>query len=132
MSSVREKAGKISLFIAGTAFRAALTVLVVVLLIWLGRTAYDFGYQVFNEHAMNPGEGKEVTVVIPEGSTVYEIGKILESKGLIESAYVFVAQERISIYHGKLLPGSFKLYTSYTPTRIMGILAKDENLEEGG
>jgi len=132
MSSVREKAGKISLFIAGSAFRAALTVLVVVLLIWLGRTAYDFGYQVFNEQAMSPGQGTMVSVVIPEGSSVYEIGKILESKGLINNAYVFVVQERISNYHGKLLPGTYRISTAYKPTMIMGQLAGEEELEGAG
>ena len=132
MSSAREKAGKISLFIAGSAFRAALTVLVVVLLIWLGRTAYNFGYDVFNQHAMNPGQGKEVTVVIPEGSSAYDIGKILESKGLIENAYVFVVQERISNYHGKLKAGTYTVSTAYDPTKIMGKLAGDEELEGAG
>ncbi len=129
MSSIREKAGKISLFIAGSAFRAALTVLIVVLLIWLGRTAYDFGYQVFNERAMDPDQAKEVTVVIPEGSSVYQIGKILKSKGLIENEYVFVVQEMISNYHGELRPGTYSFTTAFTPTKIIRKLAGDEELE---
>lgn len=129
MSSVREKAGKISLFIAGSAFRAALTVLIVVLLIWLGRTAYSFGYQVFNEKAMDPDHAKQVTVVIPEGSTVYQIGKILKSKGLIENEYVFVVQERLSNYHGQLKPGKYDITTAFTPTKIIRKMAGDEELE---
>ena len=132
MSNVRDKVGNVGLFIASGAFHIAVLVLSVVLLIWLGKTAYSFGYQIFNEHAMSPGEGKAVTVVIQEGSSVYEIGKTLESKGLIDNAYVFVVQEFISNYHGKLQPGVHSLSTAYTPTRIMGILAGDKEQEGTG
>ena len=78
---------------------------------------------------MSPGAGQEVTVVIQEGSSVYKIGKTLESKGLIRNAYVFVVQELLSNYHGKLEPGTYLLSTAYTPTRIMGILAGDKEQE---
>ena len=132
MSNFRDKAGKVGLFVAGSAFHAALLVLSVVLLIWVGKIAYGFGYDVFNEHAMSPGQGKEVTVVIQEGSSPYEIGKTLESKGLIEDPYVFAVQERLSIYHGKLRAGTYVLSTAYTPTRIMGILAGDKEQEGTG
>ena len=125
MSSVRDKVGKAGLFIAGSVFHIALFVLSAVLLIWLGQTAYGFGYQIFNEHAMNPGEGRGVTVVIEEGSSVYEVGKTLESKGLIENAYVFVVQEFISAYHDKIRPGTYELSTALTPTRILEKLAED-------
>ena len=129
MGNTRDRVGKAGLVIAGGVFRTALYICVAVLIFWGGKTAYQFGYYVFNQQAMSPGAGQEVTVVIQEGSTVYEIGKTLESKGLIEDAKVFYVQEKLSNYRGKLNAGTYLLSTAYTPTRIMGILAGDEEQE---
>lgn len=78
---------------------------------------------------MSPGEGQEVTVVIKEDATAYDIAKTLKSKGLIEDSLVFVVQEKLSNYSGKMRPGTYLLSTAYTPTRIMGILAGDAEQE---
>lgn len=129
MGNTRDQVGKAGLVIAGGVFRTALYICVAVLIFWIGKTTYQFGYNVFNQQAMSPGAGQEVTVVIQEGSSVYDIGKTLESKGLIEDAKVFYIQEKLSNYKGQLKPGTYLLSTAYTPTRIMGILAGDEEQE---
>ena len=90
---------------------------------------YLFGYNIFNQQAMNPGEGQEVTVVIKEDATSYDIAKTLKSKGLIEDTLVFWVQEKLSNYSGKMKPGTYLLSTAYTPNRIMGILAGDAEQE---
>ena len=129
MGNTRDPVGKAGLVIAGGVFRTALYICVAVLIFWGGKTAYQFGYNVFDQQAISPGAGQEVTVVIQEGSSVYDIGRILESKGLIEDAKVFYVQEKLSNYRGKLNAGTYLLSTAYTPTRIMGILAGDEEQE---
>ena len=80
MGNTRDHVGKAGLVIAGGVFRTALYICVAVLIFWGGKTAYQFGYNVFDQQAISPGAGQEVTVVIQEGSSVYEIGMILESK----------------------------------------------------
>ena len=129
MGNTRDQVGKAGLVIAGGVFRTALYICVAVLIFWGGKTAYQFGYNVFDQQAISPGAGQEVTVVIQEGSSVYDIGRLLESKGLIEDAKVFYVQEKLSNYRGKLNAGTYLLSTAYTPTRIMGILAGDEEQE---
>ena len=113
----------------GGFFKIALYVCVAVLVIWIGKVTYQFGYNIFNQQAMSPGEGQEVTVVIKEDATAYDIAKTLKSKGLIEDSLVFVEQEKLSNYSGKMRPGTYLLSTAYTPTRIMGILAGDAEQE---
>lgn len=130
MGNTRERVGAAGVAVAGGVFRIALYVCVVVLIFWLGKTTYRFGYNIFNQQAMSPGEGQEVTVVIKDDTSVYKIAKTLERKGLIEDALVFCVQEKLSNYRGKLKPGTYLLSTAYTPTRIMGILAGDT--EQGG
>ena len=53
---------------------------------------------------------------------------ILEKKGLIEDAKIFVVQELLSNYRGKLQAGTYILDTGMTPDEMMEILAK-VNLE---
>ena len=129
MGNTRDKIGKAGLVFAGGVFRIALYVCVAVFIFWAGKTTYQFGYDIFNQQAMSPGDGQEVTVVIPEGSSEYQIGEILEAKGLIKDAKVFYVQEKLSNYKGKLKAGTYLLSTAYTPTRIMGILAGDTEQE---
>ena len=126
MGNTRDRVGKAGLFIAGGIFRAAFYVCVVVLVFWIGKSAYQFGYNVFNQQAVSPGAGQEVPVVIPEGSSTYDVAKILKSKGLIQDSLVFFAQEKLSTYKGQMQAGTYILSTAYTPVRIMGILAGDE------
>ena len=115
MSDTRERAGAAGVVVAGTFFKIVLYICVIVLLFWVGKASYQFGHDVFNQQAMSPGEGQEVTT--------------LQKKGLVKSATVFYVQERLSTYHGKLQAGTYLLSTAYTPNRIMGILAGDDEQE---
>lgn len=48
-----------------------------------------------------------MTVVIPEGSSTYDVAKILKSKGLIDDSLVFFAQEKLSTYKGQMQAGTY-------------------------
>lgn len=82
MADTRDKLGRAGVFLAGGVFKIALYICVIVFLIWVGKSTYQFGYNVFNQQAMSPGEGQQVTVVIKEGSSAYNVGRTLEQKGL--------------------------------------------------
>lgn len=94
MGDTKDRVGAAGVIVAGGFFKIALYVCVAVLVIWIGKVTYQFGYNVFNQQAMNPGEGQEVTVVIKEDATSYDIAKTLKSKGLIEDTLVFWVQEK--------------------------------------
>ena len=80
MGDTRERAGAAGVAVAGVAFKIALYVCVVVLLFWIGKASYQFGHDVFNQQAMSPGEGQEVTVVIKEDASLYKIARTLQKK----------------------------------------------------
>ena len=130
MGPARYRIGKAGLALAHLAFRLALYACLFVLLFWAGRQAYTFGYQVFNQQAMSPGEGVTVSVAVPAGASDYQVAQILEERGLISNATVFFVQEYLSGYHGMLKSGSYTLSTAYTPTRLMSILAGEEEETE--
>ena len=81
MSDTKERAGAAGVVVAGVFFKIALYVCVVVLLFWVGKASFQFGHDVFNQQAMSPGEGQEVTVVIKEDTSLYKIARTLRRKG---------------------------------------------------
>ena len=130
MADTRDKLGRAGVFLAGGVFKIALYICVIVFLIWVGKSTYQFGYNVFNQQAMSPGEGQQVTVVIKEGSSAYNVCRTLEQKGLVKDALAFAVQERMSAYHGQIKTGTYLLSTAYTPTRILAVLSGEDS-EEG-
>ena len=130
MADTRDKLGRAGVFLAGGVFKIALYICVIVFLIWVGKSTYQFGYNVFNQQAMSPGEGQQVTVVIKESSSAYNVGRTLEQKGLVKDALAFAVQERMSAYHGQIKTGTYLLSTAYTPTRILAVLSGEDS-EEG-
>ena len=129
MGDTRDRVGNAGVIVAGGAFKIALYVCIVVLIIWLGRLSYQSGHDIFDQQPMSPGEGQEITVVVKEDDSVYDIAKTLESKGRVEDAKVFWIQEKLSNYKGQMKPGTYLLSTAYEPSRLLAIMAGDAEQE---
>lgn len=102
----------------------------VLLIVFAGKTAYSFGYLIFDDHPMaeTKEEGQDVTVIVGEDDDVYQIGQTLEEKGLIERPVIFWVQEKLSDYRGKIQPGTYILNTSQNAEEMLAILS-GENTE---
>ena len=102
----------------------------VLLIVFAGKTAYCFGYLIFDDHPMaeTKEEGQDVTVIVGEDDDVYQIGQTLEEKGLIERPVIFWVQEKLSDYRGKIQPGTYILNTSQNAEEMLAILS-GENTE---
>ena len=92
--------------------------------------AYDFGYRVFADEPMSVSGGRTITVGIAEDASLKEIANMLEEKGLIEDANLFIVQELLSAYHGKILPGIYDLSTDMKAEQMLEILSTSTE-EEG-
>lgn len=117
----------------GMVFKIVFIVLVVMFVYKYAFIAYDYGYRIFGETPITSGEGRTVTVVLPENPEAKQVGEILEMKGLIREAELFVVQELVSDYHNKLLPGEYELNTSMTAEQMMEIMStpKETESEDG-
>ncbi len=80
MGDKKDRVGAAGVIVAGGFFKIALYVCVAVLVIWIGKVTYQFGYNIFNQQAMSPGEGQEVTVVIKEDTSLYRLPKLFRKK----------------------------------------------------
>ena len=115
--------------------RIALKVLAVVFVVWftfsMSFKAYDFGYRVFTEPAMEGKPGVNVEITIEGGMSDKQIGKLLEKEGLVRDADLFVVQYKLSAYADEIIPGTYTLNTSETAKEMMIIMSgQEEDLEE--
>ncbi|MDE7428980.1 MAG: aminodeoxychorismate lyase [Lachnospiraceae bacterium] len=92
--------------------------------------AYDYGYRIFTEAPVSLGEGRVISVIVEEPVSVKDIGKMLEERGLIRDANLFVIQELLSEDHGKIQPGIYDLSTSMTAQEMMAVMAADAPEED--
>ena len=99
--------------------KVVFAVLVVMFVYKYAFVAYDYGYSIFGEKPITSGEGRDITVVISDGDGAKEIGEVLESKGLIRDAQLFVFQVYLSDYKNSIVPGTYTLNTSMTAKQMM-------------
>lgn len=93
--------------------------------------AYDYGYRVFAEEPVTVGEGRTISIYVEDTASVKEIGQMLQEKGLIRDANLFVIQELVSENHDKIQPGIYDLNTSMTSEEMLSVMSTvSEDIEE--
>ncbi len=112
--------------------RACILIFIISLVKQVCLTAYDYGYRIYSEPPMAEGDGVDIVVDIPVGSSVLDTGKMLVEYGLIRDEKLFFMQERFSDYHGKLEPGMYTLNTSMTAEEMMAIMSPSVSEDEAG
>lgn len=126
------KPGNVIISVVGAIFRMAVIVFAVYAIYRGGLLCYDYGYRIFTEPAVSSGEGRTVTVAITEDMSASEIGQLLENKGLIRDAKLFVLQYYLSEYRKDVKPGIFELSTSMTVEEMMAAMVPEDNGDDEG
>lgn len=105
-------------------------ILLGILLVYVSKQAYQFGYLVFSQKpvASSAEDGEDIEVTIREEDSIQQIGQKLKSLGLIRNDEVFWMQEFLSDYKGMIVPGTYILNTSQTVEEMFAIMAR-ENTE---
>ena len=134
MGKNESESGGLDVLIAAVSglLKILIIVLLAVILVLAARTAYSFGYRIFNEQPMEAAPGTDVTVTIQNGWSVRDIGAELRERGVIADVPVFIVQERLSEAHGKLKPGTYILNTSQTSAEIFAILSGEDTEGQPG
>ncbi len=114
----------------GTVIRVVILIILAFVLFRLGGKAYEFGFRIFTEEAMEEPPGRDVQITISNRDGVKEVANMLEEKGLIRDATLFRIQEKVSLYDGDIHPGIFTLNTSMTAEEMLGVLLKSDESEE--
>lgn len=115
--------------ILGTVIKIVVAVVVVFFVYKASVIAYDYGYRIFAEGPVSEEPGFDVTIAVTSDKDVKDIGELLESRGLIRDSKLFVLQELLSKYHGKIKEGAYTLNTSMTVEEMLEIMAGDAEKE---
>lgn len=105
-------------------------VLVLFAVVRLTTGMYQFGYRLVAEEPVEEAPGRDVIVEIKEGSSCMAIGKKLKSDGLVNSAYLFAIQMKLSGYGNQVLPGTYTLNTSQTAREMLAVMSTEAEAEE--
>ena len=106
-----------------------IAVLIIILLYAAGVNSYDFGYRIFSEKPVSMAPGKDVNVIIKDGMGTTEVAQMLEKRGVIRDAVIFMIQNRFSHYNGSFQAGTYTLNTSMENEEIMAILSGEVGQE---
>lgn len=115
--------------IIGLSIGILLLVLVIFGICYLAKQAYSFGYRVYTEEPMEEEPGTDVLVEVTSGMNDRQIGEMLQKKGLIRDASLFVVQLKISAYADDIKPGTYVLNTSMTAEEMCGNMAAEQEEE---
>lgn len=120
---VKQLLGAVTAMIA----KIAIAAVVIIVVFKLAVGAYDFGFQVFADIPISEGEGRTVNVVITEGQDVKDVGKMLETKGLIRDSKLFYIHEKLSDYKDGIKPGTYELNTAMSIEEMLQCICSDED-----
>ena len=88
---------------------------------------YDVGYGVFSQQGKDArGTGKVVAFTVEEGIKAPRLAEQLEEQGIVESARLFLIQERVSDYAGMYVAGTYALSSEMTTEEIMKVISGKE------
>ena len=126
------KDSRITLNILSSSLNVLVMVLIVFVLLKAGEVAYEMGFRVFTEPAMDASQGRDVAVRVEKEMSGLELGSVLEEKKLVDNGVLFAIQLRLSAYAGKLKAGTYTLNTSQTAVEMIRLLAGEgtEDTEE--
>lgn len=118
----------------GSIFGGIVRIAMVVLVIWVIYNgviiSYDYGYRIFREPAMTEGQGRTITVDIPDKMSPFAMGKLFESKGLVRDGRLLALQYFCSEYRKDLKPGIYELNTSMVAEEMFAKMAAKAPEEE--
>lgn len=124
------KNSKVALNVLSGALSVLILILILFAIVKVGTVAYDLGYRVFTEPALEREPGRDVIIQLRRGMSEMELGSLLEEKRLIDNGIVFAIQLRLSAYSDKLKPGQYTLNTSQTAKEMMQIMTGEEIEEQ--
>lgn len=108
-----------------TVVKIVILAVVIVFVFRAATQAYDFGYKVFADEPMSISGGRTITIGVAENASIKDIAEMLQEKGLIEDAQLFVVQELLSAYHNKIIPGIYDLGTDMTAEQMLEIMSTE-------
>lgn len=108
--------------VVGTVTKVVVAAVVLMFVYRYSIMAYDSGYRLFGEEAIDEEPSREVSLVVSEGDSAEEIGQMMEDKGLIRDAWLFVVHEKLADLEDGIAPGTYELNTAMTVEEMVELM----------
>lgn len=108
--------------VVGTVAKVVIAAVVLMFLYRYSIVAYDCGYRLFGEEAVDEEPGRTVSLVVAEGDDAKEIGQKMEEKGLIRDAWLYVVHEKFADLEDGIAPGTYELNTAMTVEEMVELM----------
>lgn len=121
--------------VLGTVVKVVVAAIILMVVYNYSITAYEYGYRIFGEEPVDAEPGREISVTVTEEYNAEDIGKLLEQKGLIRDANLFVVHEKLAPLENGVAPGTYDLNTAMTVEEMVEIMvasSESEMKEETG
>ncbi len=108
----------------GISLNAILLVVAAIFIVIAGTKAYSFGYNIFNEQAVDTKENaKEAEITVIQNMSARQLANTLYDKGMIKDKTIFYFQVILSDYKNKFVAGTYTITSDMLPTDIMKTLS---------
>ena len=101
--------------------RLAFLALELVVMVYFGMAAFSFGQKIFAPITVEEAPGTDKEVVIESGTSIKQLGELLEEFGIVKDSRVFYVQS-IIFQVKKVKPGTYTFNTSKTGEEILNII----------
>ena len=109
---MRMKIIDVTVSFIGTVIRAVVLIACVILVINIGKKAYDFGFRIFTEGPVAEAPGRDIIMSVEKGEGLKDIAQKLAEKGITSDWALFFIQAKLSEYKGSIDPGTYTLNNS--------------------
>ena len=116
------KGKQIIFAVVGTVVKVVVAAVVLMFIYRYAIVAYDSGYRLFGETAIDEEPGREVSLVVSKGDTAEKIGEMMEQKGLIRDSWLYIVHEKLSDLENGVAPGTYELNTAMTVEEMVEIM----------
>ena len=118
---------QIIISVIGTVTKIVLAAIIIMWVVKNASVAYDWGFRIFGETAVDEEPGFEVTIDVDDNTDLKSLGDELEELGLIRSSMLFQIQGKLAKLDDGIDRGRYSLTSAMTVEEMVGILAQGKN-----
>ncbi len=111
---------KITSFILWILMNVIFYILVVVLIVNVSKTAFEFTYQLYGPDTVDEPPGKEIIIQIKKGESSLDIASKLELNRAIKNKYSFFVKTKLQ--KNTIMPGTYVISSAMTYDEILDII----------
>jgi len=122
---------QIIISVIGTVTKVVLAVIIVMWVVKNASFAYELGFRIFGESAVDEEPGIEETIEVTDSTTLKELGEFLADRGLIRDSYIFEVQGKLAKLDDGIEKGTYTLSSAMSVEEMVSVLAQGKSKFNG-